>query len=328
MQPVSDRYRDYPNGDYAPHILSGAEGRRQSGRRAPGHHRPTGSFPWYTTYMIDQGPYILQGPDLGRRQGDGPAVICLPPNSVLQLVLPSSTLYSWLEWGAIRLPLCPRDHIDASRKYPPGLTQPPPEAIWNRPLPLELPAWTLQPTAGMMVRTNALWWKGGSHRMLANAELSLWIARCLFPPPVPENTPDPATHFPGSSPAFREALRVLQDGISLSLDIRDWATALEMTPRTLQRWCRQESGKSPQEILDRLRLSTAEQLLRQPDLPLREISLRCGFASPPSFSNWFTRSTGLSPRRWGRERGGISPPASADGPSARQTPAAQDPGPP
>ena len=294
----TDNYQEYPFGDYAPHVLSGAEARRQSGRRSPGLNRPSGCFPWYTTYMIDQGPFTLNDPERGRIQGDGPAVICLPPLPRASVRIPSSTLFSWLEWGAVRLPLCARETINASRKYPDGYAQPPPEEVWGRPMPLLLPGHCTRPTAGMMVRVNASWWKGAAERMLANAELALWIAQWLFPPPA-GSSPRPLSElFPNAGETFLNNVQVLEKGLSLGLDIQDWASALDISPRTLQRRCQKETGQTPQEILDTLRLQTAEHLLRNTKEPLRNICRRCGFAGASAFSAWFAQKTGFPPSQW------------------------------
>lgn len=299
----SDSQIDYPAGDYAPHVLSGSEARRQSGRRTPGLNRTSGSFPWYTTYMIDQGPFAIYPPDAKRMDLEGPAVISLPPLPSTKVHIPSSTLYSWLEWGAVRLPLCPRDTVNASRKYPKGLVQPQPEEIWGLPLPLQLPPRSHQATAGMMVRVNASWWRGGAHRMLANAELSLWIARHLFPPGDRREEAALPDLFPGVGEDFMEAVRTLEQSLAMSVDVRDWALALDTSTRSLQRWCRKETGLSPQGVLDRVRLRRAEQLLQAGKMTLGDICRHCGFSSPASFSAWFSAKKGAPPGRW-RKHGG------------------------
>ena len=294
----TDALTEYPSGDYFPHVLSGAEARRQSGRRSPGLNKPSGCFPWYTTYMIDQGPYTISGVESGLIKGEGPSVICLPPYPKVKILIPSSTLFSWLEWGAIRLPLRAREHVNASRKYPEGFEQPQPVEIWGRSMPLQLPRSCNQPTAGMMVRVNASWWKGGAERMLANAELALWIARYLFPPEEKSGKQEIQSHFPQAGEAFLSAVHLLNKSLAMGLDIRDWAMALEMSPRSLQRWCRKETGLSPQEVLDTLRLRMAERFLKEAEDNLNDIARKCGFASVSSFSAWFSNKTGLAPGRW------------------------------
>ena len=289
----------FPREDYAPHILSGAVSRRQSGRRTPGLNKPSGCFPWYTTYTIDQGPFTIKEESGEKKIHEGPAVVTLPPNPRTQILIPSSTLYSWLEWGAIRLPLCHRDNLNASRKYPEGYEQPPPQEVWQQDIPVPHPKSIYRPSAGMMVRINSLWWRGKNERLLADAELALWIAKYLLSPTKKGSKgEEEAELFPEATPAFRTALSELAKSVSTGIDISDWALALEMSPRSLQRWCRQETGLSPLEVLNRIRLREAEKLLREGNHILTQVAKRSGFSSTPSFSAWFSKQKGLSPRRW------------------------------
>ncbi|MCC5843255.1 MAG: helix-turn-helix transcriptional regulator [Verrucomicrobia bacterium] len=294
----TDIHPEFPKGDYFPHVLSGAEARRQSGRRSPGLNKPSGCFPWYTTYMIDQGPFTLLDPEKRKSVHEGPAVICLPPLPKHTVLIPSSTLFSWLEWGAVRMPLCPRDTPNASRKYLKGLVQPPPDEIWGRSMPLQLSERCIRPTAGMMVRVNASWWKGGEEQLLANAELGLWIAKYVFPPEQEQREATLRDLFPDIGGDCMEALELLDKSLDMSVDIRDWALALDISPRSLQRWCRQETGLSPQGVLDTLRMRRAETLLNDGTLNLRDISRKCGFAAPSAFSAWFSKKSGVSPSAW------------------------------
>lgn len=57
---------------------------------------------------------------------------------------------------------------------------------------------------------------------------------------------------------------------------------------------------------DRLRLEQAQNLLAQPELPVKRIASRLGFASSPAFSVWFRRHAGMPPRAY---RQGMRPPA-------------------
>lgn len=64
----------------------------------------------------------------------------------------------------------------------------------------------------------------------------------------------------------------------------------------LARTMRRYFGVTPIEFIADVRVGHAVRLLRQTDLPIAEISARCGFASPSYFSRQFKRSQGMSPR--------------------------------
>ena len=49
-----------------------------------------------------------------------------------------------------------------------------------------------------------------------------------------------------------------------------------------------------------LELRTARTLLRQTDMPLKQIAYQLGFSSPSNFSTAFRRSSGLSPAKFRR----------------------------
>jgi AraC-like DNA-binding protein len=55
---------------------------------------------------------------------------------------------------------------------------------------------------------------------------------------------------------------------------------------------------TPHEYLSACRVERAKFLLERTDLPVTEICLSVGFESLGSFSSWFSRLTGVSPRAW------------------------------
>ncbi|HEY0944176.1 MAG TPA: AraC family transcriptional regulator [Opitutaceae bacterium] len=71
----------------------------------------------------------------------------------------------------------------------------------------------------------------------------------------------------------------------------------------LGRLFRGELGMSPFQYYEGRRLELARHALAESSLPVKEIGFELGFSSPPHFSNWFTKHTGVSPRAW-REAGG------------------------
>jgi len=55
---------------------------------------------------------------------------------------------------------------------------------------------------------------------------------------------------------------------------------------------------SPWAWVTRLKITRAQELLRNTDHPLAQIALACGFTSQSHFTNAFKRATGLAPSRW------------------------------
>ena len=67
---------------------------------------------------------------------------------------------------------------------------------------------------------------------------------------------------------------------------------------TLVRLFHRHLGKHPMAWLIDLRLEIARSMVTATDLPIKEISWRCGYASPYYFSTAFRRTFGLSPSRY------------------------------
>jgi AraC family transcriptional regulator len=67
--------------------------------------------------------------------------------------------------------------------------------------------------------------------------------------------------------------------------------------RTLQRHFVDALGLRPSDVLARLRVERAKDLLRDRARPLANIAIACGYASQAHFSTAFKASTGLSPGR-------------------------------
>ena len=81
------------------------------------------------------------------------------------------------------------------------------------------------------------------------------------------------------------------------------ASALGIGVRTLSRRL-QDEGTSFRAVLDQARYEVACQLLGATRMPVTEIGVALGYASPPGFVRAFRRSAGQPPSEWRRARGG------------------------
>ncbi len=59
---------------------------------------------------------------------------------------------------------------------------------------------------------------------------------------------------------------------------------------------------TPHEYLSVCRVERAKFLLKRTELPVTEICFSVGFESLGSFSSWFSRLAGVSPRAWRSEK--------------------------
>ena len=108
-----------------------------------------------------------------------------------------------------------------------------------------------------------------------------------------------------SSGTRREFLSEARESIRESLAggypvIGQTAQGLGLSTRTLQRRLH-EAGVSYGKLVEKVRLDEARNLLQNNDLKVAAIASRLGYTDPSSFTRFFLRCTGTSPRAFRRE---------------------------
>ena len=97
-----------------------------------------------------------------------------------------------------------------------------------------------------------------------------------------------------------EMLRAHLEG---EIRIADLATACQLSPSHFSRCFRQSFGTSVHQWLIKLRIDTAKNLLREPELSLAEVGFRSGFCDQAAFTRAFTTLEGTTPFRWRKLNG-------------------------
>ena len=77
--------------------------------------------------------------------------------------------------------------------------------------------------------------------------------------------------------------------------IADYAEALQVTPTHLSRICREAAGRPAHALLTERIMYEARRLLRDTDMPAREVAETLGFSSAAYFTRAFQQSTGRTP---------------------------------
>jgi len=85
-----------------------------------------------------------------------------------------------------------------------------------------------------------------------------------------------------------------ESGLSLS----DIASAAGLSPFHFLRGFQAVFRMTPHEYLSACRVERAKFLLERSELPVTEVCFTVGFEALGSFSSWFSRLTGMSPRAW------------------------------
>ena len=119
----------------------------------------------------------------------------------------------------------------------------------------------------------------------------------------------------GNLPAMRASTReelwrrvnrardFLHAHLSSPIGLSDVAKAACLSPFHLLRIFQAAFGQTPHQYLSQCRLGRAKFLLEKTWIPVTDICLECGFTSLGSFSAFFHKSCGMSPRQWRASRG-------------------------
>ena len=111
----------------------------------------------------------------------------------------------------------------------------------------------------------------------------------------------PASSSGAARAILGAAARVVSDGGQG----QDLARALQITPRTLLRWCRGAALPAPRVLLAWMRILLAAELIDDPGRTISEAALSGGYASDASLRNALRNLVGLSPTEL-RDRGAFA----------------------
>ena len=104
---------------------------------------------------------------------------------------------------------------------------------------------------------------------------------------------------PGGAAAYvRELCELLMREPPVPDPFQQVAARWSVTPEYLRVVFRRQLGATPGVFLRRKKLNLAQHLLSNSDLAISEIALRCGFSGVYSFSRFFRKHCGLSPRAY------------------------------
>jgi AraC-like DNA-binding protein len=112
-----------------------------------------------------------------------------------------------------------------------------------------------------------------------------------------EEEPDPAIA------AYRTALDAWLEKekpyLNPDFQLQDLRQVLPMNRTYLSQLINTEYGCPFFQWVSGLRVEEAKRLMtEQPELKIKDIAQRCGFASPVTFSRTFFRETGITPKAW------------------------------
>ena len=107
-------------------------------------------------------------------------------------------------------------------------------------------------------------------------------------------------------PDVADAVRYIREHACDPCSVHDVHHQVSVSRRRLERLFARKLGYSPATEIVRVQIETAKQLLSRPEIKMAEVSHRCGFGNPPSFTRAFTRVVGVTPSAYRR---GLAPPS-------------------
>lgn len=97
---------------------------------------------------------------------------------------------------------------------------------------------------------------------------------------------------------LRDLSAFVLEHVDEHLPVERIAAGIGMSPRTLNRWCRQHFDESPAELVRRLRIDEARRLLTDTSLPVKDISARAGLGDPSTLWRAFMQHLGVTPAEY------------------------------
>lgn len=99
-----------------------------------------------------------------------------------------------------------------------------------------------------------------------------------------------------ADPVLQQMRRIMMDNLQEPLPLTQIAASLALSLKSLRLRCQRGLGMTPKAYYLQLRLSYARDLLCNTQMPVTEVGLAAGFASPASFSRLFKSAYHHSPR--------------------------------
>jgi len=188
-----------------------------------------------------------------------------------------------LYWLLLRLPRsCPRSFLGLQPTQGRALHR----ALWQRSSSVQLAPAT---APGLLSDLWALTQRRDVLSAVAGRATLLRLLALLCQPPQAE---------PGArvnSPAVSAAIELMRDNVAAPLPIPAIARQIGLSPSHFHRQFNAETGVTPGSFYLWQRVATARRLLRETDLSIVQIALRCGFTSSQYFAICFRRQCGQTP---------------------------------
>jgi len=121
-------------------------------------------------------------------------------------------------------------------------------------------------------------------------------------PPRKVSTRESTDLLHTDSPQIAQAIRFIRSHVEDGISVKDVLRAVPISRRALERAFLRNVGHTIHDEIIRCRIDRAKHLLHETDMPLPDISARCGFTYPSKLNTVFKRVAGMTPGQYRRHR--------------------------
>jgi transcriptional regulator GlxA family with amidase domain len=88
------------------------------------------------------------------------------------------------------------------------------------------------------------------------------------------------------------------ENLAADLSVKALATRAHMSERTFRRAFAEETGETPRDFVERIRIDAARSLFEEAQLPAQAVATRCGFETVDNLRRAFIRRLGVTPQQY------------------------------
>ena len=101
-----------------------------------------------------------------------------------------------------------------------------------------------------------------------------------------------------ASPAVRLVQEWALENLAADISVKALAVRAHMSERTFRRAFAEETGETPRDFAERVRIDAARSLFEEAQLPVQAVATRCGFETVDNLRRAFVRRLGVTPQQY------------------------------
>ena len=107
-----------------------------------------------------------------------------------------------------------------------------------------------------------------------------------------------SSDYTSANQIFQHFIHILKSPDCNMHMVKDFADKLNISPKYFSSVCRKVTGRSASSLINEAVSVEARQMLRNPQMTIKQISNKLGFANASHFGTFFRRQTGMSPQQF------------------------------